>query len=520
MFIFNNLNYNPSHKKKKFTALEIPLLSTLFVNNKISSKTVELFFLNKFLYGLGNNQQIKNVLQKFYGLGQTRANIFTVQFSFFSETLMLKQLTSNHHRILENSFEKINFNFFDNLKLIRKKNINFFKNINCYKGLRHISFLPVRGQRTHSNGHVARFLSSGSFEFIPKRPSSKLKKLSKYSRRKKHLLDSSNLRYKRLLNKSHVEFQKNNKRLYKFLLRKNKLGIFGKLHKEKEKVAKLKAKKSKISSLHKYLYIFFFRNNNNYLGNIFKGPKKLILDRSLPLGSFKSKNLYSSLIYFSIFLGFHKSIFSWFQKKYKLYSLTHFLNFWKTEFLIQSVSRNLEVILNTANIFSLIFKQFLMNLQVLSDWCLKYASHFLYGFSTGRCGFKPFETKSFIAGDTTVRAGLWFIWRSFKKLTPVRLHLSGLNKKMKLYVNRLLSLTTLKFKSFFGIDDSTSLSFNGCHLLHLPRKRYRYHQYNLLKIVGNFKKQFYFFSFFKNLNHENRTKFGSTQPLPKLSMLP
>ena len=44
MSILNKLKYNPGHKKKKFTALEIPLLSDLLVNNKISNKTVELFF--------------------------------------------------------------------------------------------------------------------------------------------------------------------------------------------------------------------------------------------------------------------------------------------------------------------------------------------------------------------------------------------------------------------------------------------------------------------------------------------
>jgi len=191
------------------------------------------------------NQQIKVILQKLYGLGATRAFSIAINLSYFPDGFLFKNLTVNHHRFLENLLELAQYKLFQWLKNIRKLNIIRYKAISCYRGLRHTSFLPVRGQRTRSNAHVARFLGSGTFEFIPKKPSSKLKKLSKYSRRKKHLVDASNSRYKRLLNKSHVEFQKNNKHLYKYLLKKNKLGVFGKLHKEKEKIAKAKAKKLK-----------------------------------------------------------------------------------------------------------------------------------------------------------------------------------------------------------------------------------------------------------------------------------
>jgi hypothetical protein len=53
------------------------------------------------------------------------------------------------------------------------------------------------------------------------------------------------IRYQRLLNKNYVEFRKNNKNLFKQLQKKNKLGVFGKLHKEKLKQAKAKLKKQK-----------------------------------------------------------------------------------------------------------------------------------------------------------------------------------------------------------------------------------------------------------------------------------
>lgn len=38
-----------------------------------------------------------------------------------------------------------------NLYNKRTRNINFYKNINCYRGIRHKNKYPVRGQRTHTN---------------------------------------------------------------------------------------------------------------------------------------------------------------------------------------------------------------------------------------------------------------------------------------------------------------------------------------------------------------------------------
>ena len=106
-------------------------------------------------------------------------------------------------------------------------------------------YLPVRGQRTHSNAHVARYLGSGTFEYVPKKPSKKTKKLSKYSRRKPFLVEASQSRYQRLLNKNYVEFSKTNPLQFKYLLKKNKLGVFSKIYKDKQKVLKKANKGSK-----------------------------------------------------------------------------------------------------------------------------------------------------------------------------------------------------------------------------------------------------------------------------------
>lgn len=46
------------------------------------------------------------------------------------------------------------------LKRIVSNNIKNLININSYKGLRHKTFLPVRGQRTRTNSGTMRFLRS------------------------------------------------------------------------------------------------------------------------------------------------------------------------------------------------------------------------------------------------------------------------------------------------------------------------------------------------------------------------
>jgi small subunit ribosomal protein S13 len=214
--------------------------------NKIPSKiSLELFILNQFLRNLKPNQQLQSILQKIYGIGKRRAIDLVMPFTYMCYGPSFKSLTLKHKDLLVDLVEESSFTLKDWLKNIKKTNIARVKTINCYKGVRHTLYLPVRGQRTHSNAHVARYLSSGTFDYVPKTPSTKNKRLSKYSRRKDFILDASNARYNRLLNKNYVEFAKNNKKLFKQLIKKNKLGVFGKLYKEKQKIAKDKAKKSK-----------------------------------------------------------------------------------------------------------------------------------------------------------------------------------------------------------------------------------------------------------------------------------
>ena len=245
--LYNNPNIitNQFVKQEKeiYKKINIKTLMLETAKEKSNKKDLKLFILNNFIINIHGNQQIQTILQKLYGIGFTRSFLFSINITYFYSGIAFKKLNYIHYKLLVNLFENANFLIKAELAFIKKDNISQYKLIKCYRGIRHSLYLPVRGQRTHTNAHVARYLGSGTFEYVATRPSSKLKRLSKYSRRKKFLVDASNSRYNRLLNKNYVEFQKKNKHRFKYLVKKNRLGVFGKIFKEKQKLAKSKSKK-------------------------------------------------------------------------------------------------------------------------------------------------------------------------------------------------------------------------------------------------------------------------------------
>ena len=201
--------------------------------------------------------------------------------------------------------------------------------------------------------------------------------------------------------------------------------------------------------------------------------------------------LLRSLVYWPVALGYQNTngLSPWFLRQQSLKYLKKWQNKWKSELLLQVVSRNINLTLYTPKIFSIVDKVHLIGWVAWLNWNKENASIILYNITTGRCGFKPNETKSFIAGDTTIRAGLWLIYRNYKKLTPVKLHIAGIKSKITIYFNRIKLI-----HNFYSFNDATPIAFNGCRLLHLPRKRFRTHEYNVNK-VALFTKSFQYRSF-------------------------
>ena len=115
------------------------------------------------------------------------------------------------------------------LKYLQEKNIRRLKQLHCYRGLRLIACLPSHGQRTHSNGMSARFVGSGTFEFVPTIPGGIVKKTASYVRRRSSLKLRSDKKYQRLLNRNFQIYKAKYPNLYKQALRPNQLGVFNRL---------------------------------------------------------------------------------------------------------------------------------------------------------------------------------------------------------------------------------------------------------------------------------------------------
>jgi len=115
---------------------------------------------------------------------------------------------------------------------LKKENIKRFQSLKSFRGLRHKKFLPVRGQRTRSNNRTSRYLSCGTWHFVPSSPNKKLKKIRKYIRHKVGLAESSNKIYLEIL-KYHFNDLKTDKRAFQGIIRQGSLGQFAKLAKQK-----------------------------------------------------------------------------------------------------------------------------------------------------------------------------------------------------------------------------------------------------------------------------------------------
>lgn len=244
--------YNPINIDKKFLTKEKDMFKkVLFKKCYVRKEKTysELIMLEEIFRDISSQKPLETILQTIYGFGYKRTSKIALLFSFGKESLAFKNLSSHHQERVVSLVERLVYNrkyrVKDSLINLRKKNITRLKKINCYRGNRHSLYLPVRGQRTHSNAHTARYLSSRTFEYIPRKPSSKVKMLSKFTRRKAHIVKAAVSRYHRLLNKAYNEFRKSNKSLFKHLEKKGKLGIFSKLHKAKVKLAKAKSKGKK-----------------------------------------------------------------------------------------------------------------------------------------------------------------------------------------------------------------------------------------------------------------------------------
>ncbi len=110
------------------------------------------------------NKVISVALTYIYGIGRSLSAKILEQ-AKIDPNLRANKLTAQEINRLKEIIEK-NYKIEGDLRREKMMNIKRLKDIGCYRGIRHIKGLPVRGQRTKTNtrtvrGNVRRTMGSG-----------------------------------------------------------------------------------------------------------------------------------------------------------------------------------------------------------------------------------------------------------------------------------------------------------------------------------------------------------------------
>ncbi len=112
-----------------------------------------------------DNKRIEIALTYLYGIGRSLSRKILKE-TGINFDLKAKDLSEAQIKLIQNEIEKKGILIEGDLRRERAQNIKRLKEIGCYRGIRHIRKLPVRGQRTRTNsrtvrGNVKRTMTSG-----------------------------------------------------------------------------------------------------------------------------------------------------------------------------------------------------------------------------------------------------------------------------------------------------------------------------------------------------------------------
>lgn len=102
-----------------------------------------------------NNKRVEIALTYIYGVGRPRANKILKSIKLNPDT-RVNDLTEEQANDLRIAVEKAGFLIEGDLKREVLGNIKRLKEIKCFRGIRHMKQLPVRGQRTKTNSRTVR----------------------------------------------------------------------------------------------------------------------------------------------------------------------------------------------------------------------------------------------------------------------------------------------------------------------------------------------------------------------------
>ncbi len=101
-----------------------------------------------------DNKVVEVALTYIYGVGRTASRRILTD-AKIDLTKRTKDLTSEEINRIQSLIEK-NYSVEGELKQIIKRNIQRLKDIQAYRGTRHLKRLPARGQRTKTNSRTVR----------------------------------------------------------------------------------------------------------------------------------------------------------------------------------------------------------------------------------------------------------------------------------------------------------------------------------------------------------------------------
>jgi len=101
-----------------------------------------------------DNKKVEVSLTYLYGIGRTLSRDILKNTKIDLDK-RAKDLTSDELNKIKEYIEK-NYKVEGELKQIIKQNILMMKDLQCYRGARHMRKLPVRGQRTKTNSRTVR----------------------------------------------------------------------------------------------------------------------------------------------------------------------------------------------------------------------------------------------------------------------------------------------------------------------------------------------------------------------------
>ncbi len=99
-------------------------------------------------------KRVEASLAYFYGVGPARVQAI-LKSTKIDPNKRTKDLTQQEVGLIKEYIEK-NFKIEGDLRLIVKQDIAMLKELNSYRGMRHMRRLPVRGQRTKTNSRTVR----------------------------------------------------------------------------------------------------------------------------------------------------------------------------------------------------------------------------------------------------------------------------------------------------------------------------------------------------------------------------